>query len=224
VGFSDFFSTWFRVSRSHSLSTFTFPPFSVHLFTFVFFSPASPFLVAPSTFRNLRQCSQFPVPSQTQTPTHARPTGRRREAKKGREAAGESEREIPSPRFQTLTASPCRPPPLPDPAAAPPRCDLVLGFAPVRSFVAPRGGQGFAAREQESKVASARANMKDPAHRTKVVLRRLPPTIAQQAVVDQVDARFAGRYDWVCFRPGNGRSALHLCPVLVAFVWAGTRR
>ncbi|XP_044457610.1 regulator of nonsense transcripts UPF3 isoform X7 [Triticum aestivum] len=49
--------------------------------------------------------------------------------------------------------------------------------------------------------------MKDPAHRTKVVLRRLPPAIAQQAVVDQVDARFAGRYDWACFRPGNARSA-----------------
>ncbi|GJN02872.1 hypothetical protein PR202_ga20261 [Eleusine coracana subsp. coracana] len=53
--------------------------------------------------------------------------------------------------------------------------------------------------------------MKDPAHRTKVVLRRLPPTIGQQAVVDQVDARFAGRYDWACFRPGNARySRLYL--------------
>nr|CAB3484580.1 unnamed protein product [Digitaria exilis] len=52
---------------------------------------------------------------------------------------------------------------------------------------------------------AARAHMKDPAHRTKVVLRRLPPAIAQQAVVDQVDARFAGRYDWACFRPGNAR-------------------
>uniref|UniRef100_A0ACD5UQW1 Uncharacterized protein n=1 Tax=Avena sativa TaxID=4498 RepID=A0ACD5UQW1_AVESA len=45
--------------------------------------------------------------------------------------------------------------------------------------------------------------MKGPAQRTKVVLRRLPPAIAQQAVVDQVDARFAGRYDWACFRAGN---------------------
>jgi len=44
-------------------------------------------------------------------------------------------------------------------------------------------------------ASAARAHMKDPAHRTKVVLRRLPPAIAQQAVLDQVDARFAGRYD-----------------------------
>ncbi|KAK3144708.1 hypothetical protein QOZ80_4AG0316760 [Eleusine coracana subsp. coracana] len=51
--------------------------------------------------------------------------------------------------------------------------------------------------------------MKDPAHRTKVVLRRLPPTIGQQAVVDQVDARFAGRYDWACFRPGNASQKNH---------------
>ncbi|KAI4965471.1 hypothetical protein ZWY2020_052008, partial [Hordeum vulgare] len=41
-----------------------------------------------------------------------------------------------------------------------------------------------------------------PAHRTKVVLRRLPPAIAQQAVVDQVDARFAGRYTGP-FPPSN---------------------
>jgi hypothetical protein len=54
---------------------------------------------------------------------------------------------------------------------------------------------------------AARAHMKDPAHRTKVVLRRLPPAIAQQAVMDQVDTRFAGRYDWACFRAGNARSA-----------------
>jgi len=57
--------------------------------------------------------------------------------------------------------------------------------------------------------AAVRAQMKDPAHRTKVVLRRLPPAIAQQAVVDQVDARFAGRYDWACFRPGNASQKNH---------------
>ncbi|XP_062225714.1 regulator of nonsense transcripts UPF3-like isoform X2 [Phragmites australis] len=51
--------------------------------------------------------------------------------------------------------------------------------------------------------------MKDPAHRTKVVLRRLPPAIAQQTVLDQVDARFAGRYDWACFRPGNASQKNH---------------
>nr|CAB3487113.1 unnamed protein product [Digitaria exilis] len=56
---------------------------------------------------------------------------------------------------------------------------------------------------------AARAHMKDPAHRTKVVLRRLPPAIAQQTVVDQVDARFAGRYDWACFRPGNASQKNH---------------
>jgi len=27
--------------------------------------------------------------------------------------------------------------------------------------------------------------------------------------VDQVDARFAGRYDWACFRPGNGSQKNH---------------
>ncbi|CAL5067900.1 unnamed protein product [Urochloa decumbens] len=58
-------------------------------------------------------------------------------------------------------------------------------------------------------MTAARAHMKDPAHRTKVVLRRLPPAIAQQAVVDQVDARFAGRYDWACFRPGNASQKNH---------------
>jgi hypothetical protein len=66
-----------------------------------------------------------------------------------------------------------------------------------------------------------RAHMKDPAHRTKVVLRRLPPAIAQQAVVDQVDLRFAGRYDWACFRPGNARSALSAFPVFVALLRVG---
>ncbi|XP_006652316.1 regulator of nonsense transcripts UPF3 isoform X2 [Oryza brachyantha] len=58
-------------------------------------------------------------------------------------------------------------------------------------------------------MAAARAHVKDPAHRTKVVLRRLPPAIAPQAVVDQVDARFAGRYDWSCFRPGNASQKNH---------------
>uniref|UniRef100_A0A0D3FW67 UPF3 domain-containing protein n=1 Tax=Oryza barthii TaxID=65489 RepID=A0A0D3FW67_9ORYZ len=58
-------------------------------------------------------------------------------------------------------------------------------------------------------MAAARAHVKDPAHRTKVVLRRLPPAIAQQAVVEQVDARFGGRYDWSCFRPGNASQKNH---------------
>ncbi|KAL5215740.1 hypothetical protein ABZP36_007141 [Zizania latifolia] len=58
-------------------------------------------------------------------------------------------------------------------------------------------------------AAAARAHMKDPAHRTKVVLRRLPPAIAQQAVMDQVDARFAGRYDWSSFSSGNASQKNH---------------
>lgn len=85
-------------------------------------------------------------------------------------------------------------------------------------FAAIRGAStgGF----EVASAAAARAHMKDPAHRTKVVLRRLPPAIAQQAVVDQVDARFAGRYDWACFRPGNARSALSaVSPVLGALLW-----
>lgn len=88
-------------------------------------------------------------------------------------------------------------------------------------MVASSRGAGIRdAREKVPEVkTAARAHMKDPAHRTKVVLRRLPPAIAQQAVVDQVDARFAGRYDWACFRPGNARSALSLRSVLVSFLW-----
>lgn len=58
-------------------------------------------------------------------------------------------------------------------------------------------------------VSAARAHMKDPAHRTKVVLRHLPPAIAQQVVREQVDARFTGRYDWSCFRPGNASQKNH---------------
>ncbi|XP_072969844.1 regulator of nonsense transcripts UPF3 [Typha angustifolia] len=45
--------------------------------------------------------------------------------------------------------------------------------------------------------------MKDPLDRTKVVLRHLPPSISQQALMEQIDGRFAGRYDWACFRPGR---------------------
>ncbi|WOL01564.1 regulator of nonsense transcripts UPF3-like isoform X1 [Canna indica] len=45
--------------------------------------------------------------------------------------------------------------------------------------------------------------MKDPSDRTKVVVRHLPPSISQAVLMEQIDGRFAGRYDWVCFRPGN---------------------
>ncbi|WOL12695.1 regulator of nonsense transcripts UPF3-like isoform X3 [Canna indica] len=45
--------------------------------------------------------------------------------------------------------------------------------------------------------------MKDPSDRTKVVVRRLPPSISEVALVEQIDGRFAGRYDWFSFRPGK---------------------
>ncbi|XP_031474842.1 regulator of nonsense transcripts UPF3-like [Nymphaea colorata] len=45
--------------------------------------------------------------------------------------------------------------------------------------------------------------MKDPLDRTKVVLRHLPPSISQAVLMEQVDARFAGRYRWTAFRPGK---------------------
>ncbi|CAL9055366.1 unnamed protein product [Musa banksii] len=46
-------------------------------------------------------------------------------------------------------------------------------------------------------------HMKDPPDRTKVVMRHLPPAISQSVLMEQIDGRFAGRYDWVCFRPGK---------------------
>ena len=49
------------------------------------------------------------------------------------------------------------------------------------------------------------SHMKDPFDRTKVVLRHLPPSISQSALMEQIDGRFAGRYDWACFRPGKAR-------------------
>lgn len=45
--------------------------------------------------------------------------------------------------------------------------------------------------------------MKGPLDRTKVVLRHLPPTISQSAFMEQIDARFAGRYNWFSFRLGK---------------------
>ncbi|KAJ4966639.1 hypothetical protein NE237_018488 [Protea cynaroides] len=45
--------------------------------------------------------------------------------------------------------------------------------------------------------------MKDPFDRTKVVLRHLPPALSQSALMEQIDAHFAGRYKWFYFRPGK---------------------
>ncbi|XP_022027837.1 regulator of nonsense transcripts UPF3 isoform X2 [Helianthus annuus] len=45
--------------------------------------------------------------------------------------------------------------------------------------------------------------MKDPLDRTKVVLRHLPHTISQSALMDQIDVRFSGRYKWFWFRSGK---------------------
>ncbi|XP_055809092.1 regulator of nonsense transcripts UPF3-like isoform X2 [Solanum dulcamara] len=39
--------------------------------------------------------------------------------------------------------------------------------------------------------------------RTKVVLRHLPPTFSQSMLVEHVDSRFAGRYNWFTFRPAK---------------------
>ncbi|XP_052205336.1 regulator of nonsense transcripts UPF3-like isoform X2 [Diospyros lotus] len=45
--------------------------------------------------------------------------------------------------------------------------------------------------------------MKSGFDRTKVVVRHLPPTISQPALLEQIDARFAGRYNWFYFQPGK---------------------
>lgn len=54
--------------------------------------------------------------------------------------------------------------------------------------------------------------MKDPLERTKVVLRHLPPSLTEPALMEQIDGKFSGRYKWFFFRPGknsqkNGRHA-----------------
>lgn len=45
--------------------------------------------------------------------------------------------------------------------------------------------------------------MKGLFDRTKVVLRHLPHNISQSALMEQIDARFSGRYNWFCFRSGK---------------------
>ncbi|CAI0375133.1 unnamed protein product, partial [Linum tenue] len=45
--------------------------------------------------------------------------------------------------------------------------------------------------------------MKGQSDKTKVVVRRLPPTISQAALKEQIDSAFAGRYSWFAFRTGK---------------------
>ncbi|KAL2477631.1 Regulator of nonsense transcripts UPF3 [Forsythia ovata] len=45
--------------------------------------------------------------------------------------------------------------------------------------------------------------MKGTLDRTKVVLRHLPPTISNSALIEHVDSRFFGRYRWLSFRQGR---------------------
>ncbi|GFY88585.1 Smg-4/UPF3 family protein [Actinidia rufa] len=50
--------------------------------------------------------------------------------------------------------------------------------------------------------------MKGPLDRTKVVVRHLPPTISQSVLAEQIDGRFAGRYNSVVFLPGKNSQKL----------------
>ncbi|KAM0016384.1 putative nonsense-mediated mRNA decay protein [Helianthus debilis subsp. tardiflorus] len=52
--------------------------------------------------------------------------------------------------------------------------------------------------------------MKGPLDRTKVVLRHLPHTISESVIMEQIDARFAGRYNWFCFRSGKNSTKRQL--------------
>lgn len=52
--------------------------------------------------------------------------------------------------------------------------------------------------------------MKGQSEKTKVVVRHLPPTISQVTFMEQIDVAFAGRYNWVWFRPGKNRLGFFL--------------
>lgn len=54
--------------------------------------------------------------------------------------------------------------------------------------------------------------MKDRLDRTKAVLRHLPPAISQSVLMEQIDVRFGGRYNWFCFRPGKIRLGFSFNP------------
>ncbi|KAL8156128.1 regulator of nonsense transcripts UPF3-like [Apium graveolens] len=47
------------------------------------------------------------------------------------------------------------------------------------------------------------SRMKSAADRTKVVVRRLPPTITEAMLLEQIDDKFTRRFKFVSFRPGN---------------------
>ena len=57
----------------------------------------------------------------------------------------------------------------------------------------------------KEKVGFRKFEMKDPLLRTKVVIRRLPPSLSQSDLFNQIDDRFGGRYNWFRFRPGKSR-------------------
>lgn len=60
--------------------------------------------------------------------------------------------------------------------------------------------------------------MKGPLDRTKVVIRRLPPTITESTLMEQIDVKFAGRYNWVCFRPGKNRFFFYYVSIRILIV------
>ncbi|KAI9081355.1 hypothetical protein K1719_036696 [Acacia pycnantha] len=45
--------------------------------------------------------------------------------------------------------------------------------------------------------------MKAPPDRTKVVIRHLPPSLAQSDLLQQIDDHLSGRFNWFSFRPGK---------------------
>ncbi|KAK4256254.1 hypothetical protein QN277_009141 [Acacia crassicarpa] len=45
--------------------------------------------------------------------------------------------------------------------------------------------------------------MKAPPDRTKVVIRHLPPSLAQSDLLQQIDDQFSGRFNWFSFRSGK---------------------
>ncbi|KAF9684948.1 hypothetical protein SADUNF_Sadunf03G0003400 [Salix dunnii] len=47
--------------------------------------------------------------------------------------------------------------------------------------------------------------------KTKVVVRHLPPGVSQPMFVEQIDAAFSGRYNWLSFRPGKSSQKHQSC-------------